>query len=63
VEASFAVQGATLKGGRVFEIAPPDLRLAVSQDEPDIFRPQETALTAKWRFPAGSVTAIELETT
>jgi hypothetical protein len=36
----------------------------VNQDQPNVFRPVDTALPAapvmKWRFPAGSVTAIEL---
>jgi alpha-L-arabinofuranosidase len=58
VEASFP--GAT--GGRVFEIAPENLRAYASEDQPDIFRPRETELKqASWRFPAGSVSAVELE--
>jgi alpha-L-arabinofuranosidase len=65
VEASFAVAGMTVTGGRVYEIAPPDLRQYVSQDQPDVFRPREVALAAgsapKWRFPAGSVSAVELD--
>jgi hypothetical protein len=64
VEATLAVDGMTVSGGRVFEIAPPDLRQSVNQDQPDIFQPRESALPAgpqpKWRFPAGSVTAVEL---
>ncbi len=51
-------------GGRVFEIAPENLRSYVNQDQPDVFRPRETVLPAgeggKWRFPAGSVSAVEL---
>ena len=51
---------------RVFEIAPGDLRQYVNQDQPDVFQPRASALPAgpllKWRFPAGSVTAIELDT-
>ncbi len=58
VEASFP--GA--KGGRVIEIAPENLRSYVNQDHPDVFRPRETALkAASWRFPAGSVSVVELE--
>jgi hypothetical protein len=58
VEASFP----GTKGGRVIEIAPESLRSYVSQDQPDAFRPRETALeAASWRFPAGSVSAVELE--
>lgn len=57
VEASFP--GTT--GGRVIEIAPANLRSRVNQDQPDVFRPRETELkAATWRFPAGSVSAVEL---
>ncbi len=49
------------KGGRVMEIAPETLRSCVSQDQPDAFRPRERALKApSWRFPAGSVSCVEL---
>jgi alpha-L-arabinofuranosidase len=65
VEADFEVETSTLRGGRVFEIAPGDLRTAVDQDQPDVFKPRESALPAgpavKWRFPAASVTAVELD--
>jgi hypothetical protein len=58
VEATFP--GTT--GGRVLEIAPEDLRSYVNQDQPDVFRPRETAVkNASWRFPAGSVSVVELE--
>jgi hypothetical protein len=51
-------------GGRVLEIAPNDLRTDVNQDQPDIFRPRETAVkNSSWAFPAGSVSAVELELT
>ena len=65
VEASLAVDGMRITGGRVFQIAPQDLRTYVNQDQPDVFKPQETALPAgpvlKWRFPAGSVSVVELD--
>lgn len=65
VEATFAVEGMTVKGGRVIAIAPDDLRQYVNQDQPDVFRPREDALPSgaqpKWRFPAGSVAVVELE--
>jgi len=65
VEATFAVAGMTIGGGRVFEIAPQDLRQYVSQDQPDVFKPREVALpagpTPTWRFPAGSVSVVELD--
>jgi hypothetical protein len=37
--------------------------MAVNQDEPNVFRPVEAVVagSGKWRFPAGSVTAVELE--
>jgi alpha-N-arabinofuranosidase len=57
VEASFAA----IRSGRVFEIAPEDLRTYVNQDRTDVFRPREKALTATWRFPAGSVSAVEMD--
>jgi alpha-N-arabinofuranosidase len=57
VEASFP----GTKGGRVIEIAPDNLRTYVNQDQPDAFRPHETEMkAASWRFPAGSVSAVEL---
>jgi alpha-L-arabinofuranosidase len=65
VEAAFAVAGMTIDGGRIYEIAPQDLRQYVNQDQPDIFKPREVVLPPgpgpKWRFPAGSVTAVELD--
>jgi len=65
VEASLAVDGAEVTGGRVSEIAPEDLRQYVNPEQPDAFKPREAALppgpVPKWRFPAGSVTALELE--
>jgi alpha-L-arabinofuranosidase len=63
VAARFAVERRGIAGGRVVEIAPPDLRRAVSQDEPDALGPVERGLPAGagWRFPAGSVSVVELE--
>jgi alpha-L-arabinofuranosidase len=65
VDASFAVAGMRISGGRVHQIAPEDPRQYVNQDQPDVFKPRESALPAgpdaKWRFPAGSVSAIELD--
>jgi alpha-L-arabinofuranosidase len=65
VEASFAVKGMTVAAGRVFEIAPEDLRQYVGLDQPDVFRPREREIpqgaVLRWRFPAGSVSAIELD--
>lgn len=61
VEATFAVAGLRVQSGRVFEIAPEDLRQYVNPDQPNVFAPRESPLSATWRFPAGSVTAIELD--
>lgn len=62
IPARLAVDGHGISGGRVLEIAPSDLRQAVSQDEPDVFRPVERPLlTPDWRFAAGSVSVVELE--
>jgi hypothetical protein len=64
IEASFAIAGASVSGGRVFAIAPDDLRTYVDQDQPEVFKPQESELpmrpTPQWRFAPGSVCAIEL---
>jgi hypothetical protein len=53
-----------VSGGRTWAIAPDNLRQFVSADQPDSFVPVESELSAapllKWRFPAGSVTAVEL---
>lgn len=63
VEATFQVSGRTVAGGRGFEIAPDNPREYVSQDQPDVFRPKERPLAAggRWRFPARSVSAVELD--
>lgn len=63
VPARFAVEGRAIAGGRVLAIAPPDLRQAVSQDEPRIFDPVEHPLPpdGAWRFPAASVSVVELD--
>jgi alpha-L-arabinofuranosidase len=62
-EVAFAVQGRAITGGRVIAIAPEDARTAVGLDQPSVFAPQESALGAdgRWRFPAASVSAVELE--
>jgi alpha-L-arabinofuranosidase len=65
VEATFAVPGMSVAGGRVHEIAPEDLRQYVNQDQPDVFKPREAVLPSgpdpTWRFPAGSVSVVELD--
>ena len=64
-EVTFAVEGRTIAGGRVFEIAPGNPRTYVSESEPNVFAPLEKTLTVDpqptWRFPAASVSVVELE--
>jgi len=60
--ASFEVKGRAIRSGRVFEIAPEDVRQAASQDQPQAFMPRERPLPGtRWSFPAASVSAVELE--
>ena len=65
IEASFAVDGVVATGGRVLEISPENPRQEISHINPDVFKPREHALAAgdtlKWRFPARSVSVVELE--
>ncbi|QOY86810.1 alpha-L-arabinofuranosidase [Paludibaculum fermentans] len=65
IQVSFAVKGRVIQGGRVVAIAPEDLRQYVGLDQPEAFKPVETRLpdgtAPKWTFPAGSVSAVELE--
>lgn len=64
-EATFAVEGMAVAGGRVFQIAPESPRQDVNENHPDAFKPEEHALPRgegfRWRFPARSVCAVELE--
>lgn len=64
-EVSFAVAGVTVKGGRVWQIAPENPRQAATENEPEVFRPAEYSLQgtdmARWRFPARSVAVVELD--
>jgi alpha-L-arabinofuranosidase len=63
--ARFAVNGWNLTGGRVLEIAPADPRQEISPINPEVFKPREHPLTPRealsWRFPARSVSVVELE--
>jgi hypothetical protein len=49
---------------KIGAIAPDNLRQFVSPDQSRIFTPMESVIPdrprLKWRFPAGSVTAVEL---
>jgi alpha-L-arabinofuranosidase len=63
-EAAFAVTGLKVIAGRVWGISPENARQEISPLNPDVFAGQEQALpereTLKWRFPARSVSAVEL---
>jgi hypothetical protein len=63
IEAAVAVDGMHVAGGRMFQIAPEDLRTDVNRDQPNVFDPRESALAADGtcRFPAGSVSALALD--
>jgi hypothetical protein len=64
-EVSISVDGMTITGGRVFEIAPESPLTHVSESEPKVFDPVEKPLPAGsaplWRFPATSVSVVELD--
>jgi alpha-N-arabinofuranosidase len=64
-EATFAVDGFVATGGRVLEISPENSRQEISTVNPDVFKPREHVLPTgdalKWRFPARSVSVVELE--
>lgn len=65
VEATFGVDGMAIRSGRVLAIAPENLRQEISPRNPNVFDPKEHVLPAgekfNWRFPARSVSAVELE--
>jgi len=52
-------------GGRVLEISPENPRQEISPINPDVFKPVEHKLAAgdtiKYRFPARSVSVVELD--
>jgi len=66
-ETSFAVNGFVVTGGRVLEIAPENPRQEISPFNPNVFQASEHVLsnrmTIKWRFPARSVSVVELDCT
>jgi alpha-L-arabinofuranosidase len=65
VKASFAVEGATITGGKVHEIAPESPRIYVNQNQPNVFDPEVKNLPIggpmEWTFPATSVSVVELD--
>jgi alpha-L-arabinofuranosidase len=64
IETTFAAVGRRIQSGGVFEIAPENARQEISPLNPEVFEPREQAIppadTLKWRFPARSVSAVEL---
>src|SRR5439155_20709616 len=64
IEVTLAVEGMQVLSARTWAIAPDNLRQFVSVEHPNVFDPVEAAIAGpsplKWRFPAGSVTAVEL---
>ena len=64
-EATFAVNGMTVTSGRVVEISSEDPRQQISPLNPTVFAPQEHSLpqaeVLRWRFPARSVSVVELD--
>ena len=65
IEASFAVDGMQVTGGRVLEISPQNPRQEISPLNPDVFKPVVHSLQngdrISYRFPARSVSVVELE--
>lgn len=65
VQATLAVQGVRVVGGRVREIAPPDPRAYVDRNNPHTFAPVEKQIPAggelRWSFPPTSVSVVELD--
>ena len=67
IETTFAATGRKIESGRVLEIAPENPRQEINPLDPGVFDPRERELPAaekmKWRFPARSVSVVELNTT
>jgi alpha-L-arabinofuranosidase len=65
VKASFVIDGATIIGGKVHEIAPENPREYVNQNRPNVFDPKvknlQTGKPLEWTFPATSVSVVELD--
>lgn len=64
IETTFAAVGRMIQSGRVFEISPESPRQEISPLNPEVFDPSEREISAantlKWRFPARSVSVVEL---
>lgn len=62
-DASLAIKGMAITGGRLWEISPENPRQEVSPLNPDVFQPREEPLAGDFRrrFPARSVSRVELQ--
>jgi hypothetical protein len=64
-ETTFTADALVVNGGRVLEISPENPRQEISPLNPEVFKPREHELPkgdlVKWRFPARSVSVVELE--
>jgi alpha-L-arabinofuranosidase len=64
VEATFAVEARAIEAVRVLEISPENPRQEASEREPEALKPREHLLPRaevfKWRFPARSVSVVEM---
>jgi alpha-L-arabinofuranosidase len=62
VDARLAVEGATIRSGRVFEIAAdPEFEVWSATAETLAPKPKDIPPGGRWTFPAASVSAVELE--
>jgi alpha-N-arabinofuranosidase len=62
VAASFEVTGRRVVSGVVHQIAPENPREYVSNEQPNVFQPVTRTVEGVWRFPARSVSVVELLT-
>jgi alpha-L-arabinofuranosidase len=62
VETQLAIEGAAIRSATAWELAL-DPEYEVFQSEPDVTTPQQKTMPASgiWRYPAASVTAVELD--
>jgi len=62
LKATLQIGGMKITGGRVFEIADDPMR-EIDETAPELFSPTMHPLPAngRWRFPAASVTAVEVK--
>lgn len=62
-EVAVRIKGMRIMGGRILEIAPDNPREYVSNEQPKAFEPKERRLEGdRWRFPARSVSVLEIAT-